>query len=48
MSIEDLPSAPGPQPATADGMATTQRGSLPIALLGLLLLLVLIATNMNC
>lgn len=48
MSIEDLPSAPGPKPDATDGTVTAQRGSLPIAVLGLLLLLVLIATNMNC
>lgn len=48
MSIENPPSLPGHTPEAADGVATTPRGSLPIALVGLLLLLVLIATNMNC
>jgi hypothetical protein len=39
---------PGPAASQPEAASSTSRGSLPLAALGLLLLVLLIATNMNC
>ncbi len=48
MSIENHAASPAESSVAADLPSAPSRGSTPIALVGLLLLVVLIATNMNC
>lgn len=39
---------PGPESAQPVAPATPNRGSLPLAAIGLLMLVLLVVTNMNC
>ncbi|MBL9004933.1 MAG: hypothetical protein JNJ46_11850 [Myxococcales bacterium] len=48
MSIDNRTAATGDPDSTADSPSAPRRGSTAIALIGLLLLTVLIAANMNC
>ncbi len=48
MSIDNRTAATGDPESAADSLSAPRRGSTFIALIGLLLLSVLIAANMNC